>query len=616
MPSTVDVWENYPHLAQYTKPVRAAEREIVGRADEMQQILATMKRPEIRNCILLGEAGSGKTALVQKTMLHDKERVYRELDMSLLKEAGRDKIDAALKGIFDEAGQYVLNEKHELVIFIDEFHQIVQVSEMAVETIKPLLAAAGTNARLIAATTLEEYHEFIRPNQALAERLQRISLSQPNHEETINILKGYAQRYGIADSIYGDYIYELIYDYTERFIKASSQPRKSLMMLDNATGWHRLTGAPINKDLIDKVLKFSSSHNPSFRINATRVSQALSSAVYGQPFAVESVTRQLELCIADMADKGKPQTAMLFAGPPAVGKTEMAKQLTHVLFGDVRNHFIRFDMTEYADEGSLERFMKRLTRVAWNQPHSVCLFDEVEKANANVVRIMLQVLDDARLTDENDRVLDFSNMYIIMTTNAGQVAFDAKSQYSNKDAEVWARSVSEEEIEARADLSAEQKAQLLHIKRRPVNIDDEIQFFKDAIRNTTGDGKFPPELLSRLDIIPFYPLSRGDIDKIIERGLVKLRNELSEKRGMKLEFTESVREYLHDKALTTAKTGVARDMNSRIRKDIRSEVAIFLNRNPQATSALVKTVGASLREDTTQRQTSLQIKVVDTSGRL
>src|SRR6478735_9433283 len=188
--------EGYPLLSKLSDPLKRAEREIVGREHEKLQLLASMSRPELCNALLLAEAGTGKTALVQATMAADAERLYLEVDPSrMISEAGdSDRMAAMLKGFFDEAEHFVADEKQELVLFIDEFHQIIQLSDAAVEAIKPVLAASGARGiRIIAATTYDEFHRHIAPNQPLVERLQRINLTPPGQETTIRILQGMAE---------------------------------------------------------------------------------------------------------------------------------------------------------------------------------------------------------------------------------------------------------------------------------------------------------------------------------------------------------------------------------------------------------------------------------------
>lgn len=208
--------EKYPTLHQFTSPVKPAERPIIGREKEMDEVRAAMLRPELCNVVLIAMAGSGKTALVQGIMKLDSERIYREVNLATMKNAGGD-LAGHVKNLFDDAERFCRDENQELVLFIDEFHQIVQLSEPAVEVLKPALADSGTRGiRVIAATTNVEFRKWISPNQPLVERLQRIDLPEPDRATTVQILRGFAERYGVASQFYNNHLFEMIYDYTNR----------------------------------------------------------------------------------------------------------------------------------------------------------------------------------------------------------------------------------------------------------------------------------------------------------------------------------------------------------------------------------------------------------------
>ncbi|MFE4334033.1 AAA family ATPase [Streptomyces sp. NPDC056831] len=316
--------ERYALLSKLSEPLKKAERDIVGRERETTQLLASMSRPELCNALLLAEAGTGKTALVQATMLVDPDRLYLEVDPArMISEAGNaENMAAMLKGFFDEAERFVKDEEHELVLFIDEFHQIIQLSDAAVEAIKPVLAASGIRGiRIIAATTYDEFHKHIASNQPLVERLQRINLNPPGQETTITILKGMAERYGVADEFYDDHIFRQIYEYTQRYMPASAQPRKSILVLDSMVGWHRLTHRPMDRDLLSDVLQESLGVNVAFKVDGAKIKQQLDTTVFSQDLATSAVARRLQLSVADLNDKGRPEASMLLTGSTGVGKS-------------------------------------------------------------------------------------------------------------------------------------------------------------------------------------------------------------------------------------------------------------------------------------------------------
>lgn len=543
--------ESYPLLARLANPLQPAARPIVGRQHETQQLLAALARPELCNCIVLADPGTGKTALVQATMQADPQRHYLEVDPArMISEAGSAEAMAAiLKAFFDEVERFVATEQHELVLFIDEFHQIVQLSDAAVEAIKPVLAASGARGiRVIAATTYEEFHQHISPNQPLVERLQRINLNPPDQETTILILRGMAEAYGVS-AITSDLVLRLIYEYTQRYMPARSQPRKSILVLDSMVGWHRLTGHPMDRALLGEVLKESANVNVAFTVDAARIKEALDAKVFSQNLASSTIARRLQLCVADLNDKSRPMASLLFAGSSGVGKTEMTKQLAALLFGDDERHLVRFDMTEFAADESFGLFRSELTKRVWNRSHCVLLFDEIEKASPLVTRVLLQVLDDGRLSDDNSREVSFLNTYIVLTTNAGSEIFRTIAQYEVDD-----------------DGSGKKLLEYQKLIRR-------------SISTTAGDNRFPPELLGRIDaIVPFQPLSRSTQHKIIHAKLGALRHEVMSKHGVRVEIDRRVLQYLiEDKGDTESDAGGARAAVAKLTDEVTTAVAAFIN---------------------------------------
>lgn len=319
-----EVKDKYPTLSEYCAPLKAAEREIIGREREIRLLMAAMMRPELSNVILLAEAGSGKTALVQAAMVQDKDRLYLEVDLAkmIANLSNSDEMASRLKALFDEAEAYHRAERRELVLFIDEFHQVVQLSAAAVEALKPVLAASGTRGlRIIAATTYEEFRAHVSPNQPLVERLQRISLAPPDRATTVAILRGMAERYEVADQFFDDRVFESIYEYTDRYMTSQAQPRKSILLLDAMVGWHRLTGAPMDRDLLAQVLKDTANIDVAFNVDATSIKDRLNKAVLSQRLATATIAQRLQLCVADLHDKSKPISSFLFTGSTGVGKS-------------------------------------------------------------------------------------------------------------------------------------------------------------------------------------------------------------------------------------------------------------------------------------------------------
>lgn len=575
--------ERYPLLAKLAEPLKRPERDVVGREHEKLQLLASLSRAELCNPLLLAPAGAGKSMLVQGVSVVDTGRLYLEVDPArILSEAGDgDLMASMLKGFFDEAERYVRDEEQELVLFVDEFHQIMQLSDAAVEAIKPVLAASGSRGiRIIAATTYEEFHKHIAPNQPLVERLQRINLNPPDQETTIKILEGMAARYGVADQFYDDHVFRQIYEYTQRYMPASAQPRKSILVLDSMVGWHRLTRRPMDRDLLSDVLMESLNVNVAFRVDGAKIKEQLDAKVLSQDLATRAVSRRLQLCVADLNDPERPMASMLFTGSTGVGKTELAKQLAKLLFGDER-HLIRFDMTEYADDQHLAAFRSELTKQVWALSHCVLLFDEIEKASAMVTRVLLQVLDDGRLSDDHNRQVSFLNTYIVLTTNAGSEIFKTIAQYA-------------------ADDTGSGKKLLEYEK-----------LIRRSISTTSGDNRFPPELLGRMDaVVPFQPLSLETQSRIVRNKLLQMTREVLVKHDVRVTVDPKVLRYLiEDKGDTDSDAGGARVAVAKMTAEVTTAVATFVNEHPSERRIRIDVVGDLVSDDKTLLSSDAHVEV-------
>lgn len=582
--------DKYPYMRDYTDFLKKMERPLLGREKEMKQLMAALARPELSNVILLAEAGTGKTALVQGTMLMDKDRAYLEVNLPKMIANLNNENEMAdkLKQLFKEVEEYRKEEGKEIVLFIDEFHQIVQLSAAAVEVLKPLLADSGTRGiRVIAATTYIEYQQHISSNLPLVERLQRINLPQPDKGVVINILKGMAERYGVKDQFPNDAMFEAIYEYTNRYIPANAQPRKSILMLDSMIGWHRVDHKPIDMRLLSDVIYETEGINIAFRVDATKIKASLDKVVIAQTFATTSIEARLQICCADLNNKNKPMSSFLFTGSTGVGKTEMAKQLANILFEDERA-MIRMDMTEYALPESLERFRLELTQAVWTRPYCIILLDEIEKACAPVTRVLLQVLDDGRLLDRNNREVTFKNAYIIITTNAGSEIYRNISQYN-------------------VDNTGSGKM-----------LEKYESLIRESIKGTTGGGKFPPELLGRIDcLVPFQPLSEQTMGTICLMKLNKLKADVMRKHRIQVNYEKRVIPYIvQDKLTTNSDAGGARGVVSRIEREITTEISRYINSHPEARTG-GKTIyvcvdGELVIENKNRLETGAHIVISDT----
>ena len=279
------------------------------------------------------------TALVQGLMVEDEERYYLEVDLAHMIADLTDKNQMAdkLKGLFDEVARYCKAEQCELVLFIDEFHQVVELSPAAVEALKPLLADSGTRGiRVVAATTFVEFRKWISPNQPLVERLQRINLEAPDKHMVVSILRGMARRYGVENQFYDNRIFEEIYDLTNRYIPANAQPRKSILVLDAMVGWHRYSKKPMDRRLLADVIYESEGVNIAFRVDASNIKRTLDEHVFAQELASTIIQDRLQICVADLNNKTKPMSSFLFTGSTGVGKMLADDEPVPVYGGPVR----------------------------------------------------------------------------------------------------------------------------------------------------------------------------------------------------------------------------------------------------------------------------------------
>lgn len=578
-------WDKYPSLHTYSAPLKPMTRQLIGRESLIRSIMAAFSRAELCNVILLAPAGSGKTALVQGTMEQDAERLYLEVDLArMIADCQNDtnEMAAKLKMLFSETEACVKTEGQEIVLFIDEFHQVVQLSAAAVEALKPLLADSGTRGiRVIAATTLEEFNQFISPNQPLVERLQRINVPEPDEDATVEILRNMSKTYGVDNQFYDDHVFHMIYEYTNRYIPANSQPRKSIKVLDAMVGWHRSEGRKMDDRLLADVIQESEDVNVAFRVDASTIKKRLDEKVLAQQYATTQIERRLQLCVADLNDKSKPMSTFLFTGSTGVGKTEMTKQLAEILFQDQRR-LLRFDMTEYANDDSLERFRDLLTTRIWEHPYSIVLLDEIEKACASVTRLLLQVLDDGRLTNRNNREISFTNCYIVLTTNAGSEIYKTIAQYGASDE-------GSERIAKKYD-----------------------SLIRRSLSETSGDNRFPPELIGRIDVmVPFQPLSRATMGNIVKMKLRKLKDQVRSRHGVELVVNKDVIRYLVDDNLSTdSDAGGARVVMSKLESEVTTNVARFINEHPFVSRIGVKVEGDMAIDNKNQLESRAYIKVL------
>jgi len=526
-------------LEAYTTPLvkQAAEGLIdplIGREMELERTIQVLCRRRKNNPVFVGESGVGKTAIAEGLALHihegrvpevlAKAQIYM-LDMGAVL-AGtkyRGQFEERLKGVIRR-----LQEEDDAILFIDEIHTIVGAgatsggSMDASNILKPALASG--KLRCIGSTTYQEYKASFERDRALARRFQKIEIGEPTVQETIEILKGLRSRYEEHHGVvYDDDAVEAAAKLAAKHLVDRWLPDKAIDVIDEAGSidrmrtaaerTHRVTVGDVER-VVSRMAKVpEASVSARDRDRLQELEPELRKVLFGQDAAIERLVSAIKLARAGLRTADKPIGSFLFSGPTGVGKTELAKQLARVLGVE----FIRFDMSEYSERHSVSRLIGAppgyvgfdqgglLTDKVRKNPYSVVVLDEIEKAHPDLFNILLQVMDHAKLTDNNGREADFRNVFLIMTTNAGAQDIASKSIGFGQDGSVDGSKA------------------------------------KAAIERT-----FAPEFRNRLDAwIQFESLPREVILKVVDKE-VQLLSDQIEERKVRVLLTDPAREWLAD----------------------------------------------------------------------
>ena len=421
---------------------------VIGRKNETRRMLQVLCRRQKNNPLLLGDPGVGKTAIAHglATLLAE-DRVpemlkgYRMLQLDL----GAAIAGAKFRGQFEERLKGVLKEissSGKTILFIDEIHTLVGAGATsggamdASNLLKPFLASG--QVRCIGASTHEEYKQYFEKDRALARRFQTIHLEEPGIDETVRILKGlrrgFEEHHGIRLT---DAALRSAAELSARYITERQLPDKAIDVVDEAAAsLHLLPAGRQRKRIIQTDIEAVVSLISRIPIRSSKEDQGeilakleeeLHKQIFGQNEAITTLCRALKRSHAGLADPEKPLGCFLFTGPTGVGKTEVSRQLAHLL----GIKFVRFDMSEYMEKHTVSRLVGSppgyvghekgglLTDAIRQSPHAVLLLDEIEKAHQDIYSILLQVMDHASLTDTSGRKTDFRNVILIMTSNAG-----------------------------------------------------------------------------------------------------------------------------------------------------------------------------------------------------
>ena len=575
---------------------------IIGRENEIQRIIQILSRRTKNNPVLIGDPGVGKTAIIENIALkilsentHEslKDKVIYTLDMGAILAGAkyRGEFEERIKNVVDE----VIKNK-DVILFIDEIHTIVGAGSTGESTIdasnilKPALSRR--ELQVIGATTIDEYRKYIEKDSALERRFQPIMINEPNKDESIKILQGLREKYEDYHKVkITDKAIKLAVDLSSRYITDRYLPDKAIDLIDEASSRVKLKQAKLgfkniddknqllDENIYNKLVKYQEMLDRNTNIvdseaiaeivelwtgvpvnkiiedeseRLLKLEDRLHERVIGQDGAIKSVSRAIRRSRVGIKDPKKPIGSFLFLGPTGVGKTELSKAIADVHFGDERK-IIRVDMSEYMEKHSVSRMIGsppgyighdeggQLTEMVRRNPYSIILFDEIEKAHSDVFNILLQILDDGRLTDSKGRLIDFKNTIIIMTSNVGVDKINRQNTLGFSSIKGDKEKIKEKDKKIEENIMVELKKE------------------------------FRPEFINRIDdIIIFNSLSEYDINKIVVIMIKDLKNRL-ENLGIKLEVNEEVIKFI-GKSGFSLEYG-ARPINRLIQKELEDKIS-------------------------------------------
>jgi ATP-dependent Clp protease ATP-binding subunit ClpA len=530
---------------------------LIGRELELERVIQTLCRRRKNNPLLVGEAGVGKTAiaegLARRITENDVPEILKDAHVYSL-DMGALLAGTKYRGDFEQRLKAVLKEladaKH-AILFIDEIHTLIGAGSASGGTmdasnlLKPALSSGAL--KCIGATTYQEYRGIFEKDHALSRRFQKVDVTEPSVEQTIEILKGLKLRFETHHGIkYSAAALTSAAELSSRFITDRHLPDKAIDVIDEAGAAQRVlpkskqkkvVGKHEIEEIIAKIARIPPRTVSSDDRNTLKnLDRDLKATVFGQNKAIDMLARAIKMSRSGLGNPQKPIGSFLFSGPTGVGKTEVARQLAYSMGMPLH----RFDMSEYMERHAVSRLIGAppgyvgfdqgglLTEAISKQPHCVLLLDEIEKAHPDIFNILLQVMDHGTLTDNNGRKADFRNVVIIMTTNAGAEALSKTQIGFTK--------------------SAASGDEMADIKRM-----------------------FTPEFRNRLDaIVSFAALDKEVILRVVDKFLMQLEEQLHEKK-VEAVFTDALKDFL-------AKTGFdplmgARPMARLIQDTIRSALA-------------------------------------------
>jgi len=594
-----------PALDSFGRDLTALARQgaldpVIGREKEIERVIQVLSRRTKNNPVLLGEAGVGKTSIVEglahaiiaanvPEILREKRIISLDLALMIAGTKYRGQFEERIKAVMDE-----IRRSKDVIIFIDELHTLVGAgaAEGAIDAsniLKPALSRG--EIQCIGATTLDEYRRHIEKDAALERRFQPIFVDPPSVEETIEILRGLRDRYEAHHRVkFSDKALEAAASLSDRYISGRYLPDKSIDLIDEAGARARLNALTVPQEVKelekklenitrekeayikqqnfeeaaklrdqerelklaleqkrrkwakerDKILPQVDEEDiaklvsqwtgiPVFRLEEAesekllKIEEELSKRVVGQTEAIKAIAKALRRSRAGIKDPKRPIGSFVFMGPTGVGKTLLARALAEFIFGD-EEALIQLDMSEYMEKFNVSRLIGappgyvgyeeggQLTERVRRRPYSVVLLDEIEKAHSDVFNLLLQILEDGRLTDSFGRRVDFRNTILIMTSNVGAGILKKKGSLGFK--------VISEEVE----------------------YEDMKNMLMEEMKKT-----FKPEFLNRLDeVIVFRPLSKDNLGEIVDIEIGYVNQRLKEQH-LQVELDQKAKDFLIEK---------------------------------------------------------------------
>lgn len=536
--------KNTSPLEEFGYDITKAAREdkldpLVGRENEIQRVIQILGRRRKNNPMLVGDPGVGKSAIVEgiaikiakgdiPPVLADKRLISLDLGSIVAGTKYRGDFEKRLKSIINEAAA-----NPDVILFIDEFHTIVGAggasgSLDAANMLKPALARG--EIQCIGATTMEEFRKIVEKDGALDRRFQKIVVERTDIPQSISILDKLKTNYEKYHNVeYSKEAIEACVRMSERYITDRCLPDKAIDVMDETGSMVRLnnqkkTAVVTAEDVASMISKMTGI--PSGQIAESegnrlmKMGDKLRSRIIGQDEAIDKVVRAIQRGRAGIKDPGKPIGTFIFFGQTGVGKTHLAKAIAEYLF-DSDENMVRLDMSEYMEKFNVSRLIGappgyvgfeeggQLSERVRRKPYCVVLLDEIEKAHPDVFNLLLQVMDEGRLTDSTGRTVSFRNTILIMTSNVGSRELD--------------------EYGSGVGFSTSVK---------------NVQGNRKAVLEKAVRKAFPPEFINRVDEQVFFrPLDKDDIGRIIDIELKGLRSRIKE-AGFEISVTPSAKRFI------------------------------------------------------------------------